>query len=158
MSKRPHWNEEDIQALEHVGSYAEMFALAHSILKRIPGPVAQVCGPISTGGKNSIPENLANLKKAIDHLTEKGHNIFDQTPFEGPIVRMKILPHEDQYPYALLDDFYLPIFKTGVVKKLFFLPGWEKSTGAKWEYEQGKQLNIEIEHLPTDWENASSLQ
>ncbi len=47
----------------------------------------------------------------------------------------------------LLEEFYLPMFKSGLIKILCFLPGWQNSIGATWEHEQAKKLGIPIIYL-----------
>lgn len=133
--------------LDKASSHKDLFKIAEKILKCMPSPIGQVCGPISTGGAGSIEENLKRFEVAIARLQNTGLNIFDQMPFEKPMHRIISQKIDGKYDKSILDDFYLPIFESGMVKKLYFLPDWESSTGAKWEHEQAKRLGIEIEYL-----------
>jgi len=104
-------------------------------------PIAMVCGPISTGGKGSRKENLKVFSRAIDRISVDGLLVFSQMPFENDMERIFKSSPELQGT-RLLEEFYLPIFKSGLIKLLCFLPGWENSIGATWEYEQAKTLSI----------------
>lgn len=146
-----YWKDGHYKELEKVKTFKEMLKIAFDILESMPKPITQVCGPISTGGKGSIEENLKMFPKAAEWLSLKGHNIFSQAPFESPIERVKY--NYSGYPYALLEEFYRPIFESKMINTFAFLPGWQSSTGAKWEHDQAKKLGIKILYLPDDWEN-----
>lgn len=146
---REYWEEKDLLELEQAESVGAMLAIAFRVLKRMPQPIGQVCGPISTGGRGSLLENLIAFNETIVELQAQGAIIFDQMPFEEPIQRVKAGLPLDRYPTILLDEFYLPIFETGMVKKVYFMPDWESSYGARWEHEQAQRLGIEIVYLET---------
>lgn len=146
-----YWKDDHYKELEKVKTFKEMLKIAFDILESMPKPITQVCGPISTGGKGSIEENLKMFPKAAEWLSRKGYNVFSQTPFESPIERVK--HNYSGYPYALLEEFYQPIFESKMINTFAFLPGWQLSTGAKWEHEQAEKLGIKILYLPEDWES-----
>lgn len=127
--------------LQQSESFDDLLKVAMMILTTTHEPLAMVSGPISTGGKGSIEANILAMQEYIEELEQSGEIIFDQTPFEEPIQRLK--NKEAAYDYELLNDFYLPIFESGHIKKMFFMQDWESSTGAKWEYEQMIRLHIE---------------
>ncbi len=143
---RQYWTEDDLLKLEQAESYREMFDIALLVLKRMPQPVGQVCGPISTGGRGSLVANLVAFNETIILLQSEGKHIFDQMLFEVPMskIKSKIV---GKYDESLLTDFYLPIFESGLVKKFYFLPDWQSSHGANWEHKQAQRLGIEIEYL-----------
>jgi len=144
-----YWTVGDCLAVDLAQTYHDLFVVAIEVLKTIPQPVVQFCGPISTGGKGSIDANLAELDRAILSFASKGVYIFDQIPFEEPMQRIK--PKSDGYNYDLLNQFYLPLSQSGLIKKFIFLPGWESSEGARWEDKQAEKLAIKREYLPDDW-------
>lgn len=146
-STRQYWTDEDILLLEQAESTEHMLDIALRVLHRMPEPIGQVCGPISTGGRGSIVENLIAFNETILFLQSEGRIIFNQMPFEAPMQRIKTTLPPGEYATALLTDFYLPIFTSGLIKKLYFMPDWESSKGAKWEHDQAKQLGIEIEYI-----------
>jgi len=61
--------------------------------------------------------------------------------------RIKSQREYDNYDELLLTDFYLPIFESRLVHKLYFLPDWESSTGASWEHKQAIRIGLEIEYI-----------
>jgi len=145
-----YWKDGHYKELEKVETFKEMLKIALDILESMPKPITQVCGPISTGGKGSIEGNLKIFPIAAEWLMQRNHNVFLYTPFESPIQRLKY--DYAGYPYALLEEFYRPIFESKMINIFAFLPDWQSSTGAKWEHEQAEKLGIEILYLPEDWE------
>lgn len=91
------------------------------------------------------------FKQAIEYLCYK-YLVFNQLPFEEKFQKMLKGRRESGYPHDLLEEFYLPIFQSGKIKILFFLPGWEKSTGASWEHEKGMQFKIPIRYLDANFQ------
>ncbi|MDP3900783.1 MAG: hypothetical protein Q8Q38_00355 [bacterium] len=152
--KYAFWTPQDFELLRRAESYENMLEIVWPLLKRIPGPALQVCGPISTGGKGSRKANFAEFDRAISFLAQRHKNVFDQRPFEIPIQRIKMKENLG-YPQGVLDEFLLPLFKSGSIGSLYFLPGWETSRGSAWEHEQGSKLGIEITYLP---ENFADLE
>lgn len=144
-----YWQQEYFDRLETSLTYKELFIIAKDVLKRMPPPVGQVCGPISTGGANSIEKNLKRFEEAVATLQQQGIEIFNQVPSEIPMQQIKSTRARefDSYDDTLLDDFYLPIFESKLVHKLYFLPDWESSIGAKWEHEQALRLGLKIEYM-----------
>lgn len=150
MATYHHWTDNHLSKLDVLKTYAELREVALEFLRELPKPIVQVCGPITTGGRGSIEENMKAFGDAIGYLSTQGKTVFDQRPFEIPMQRIKMQAEQDGYPFDLLEEFYLPIFESKLIDELFFLPDWESSTGAKWEHEQAKRLGIKISYLPND--------
>ena len=142
-----YYQPEDFKKLELVVSFSELFPIAEEIIKRLPPPISQVCGPISTGGLGSIEKNMQRLEETVEHLHRSGLTVFNQVPFESPMNRILAAKKSDGYDHSLLTDFYLPLFESGLVHVLHFLPDWQSSTGASWEHEQAKRLGLKIIYL-----------
>lgn len=142
-----YWEREHFDRLETSLTYKELFVVAKDVLQRMPPPVAQVCGPISTGGAGSVEKNLKRFEEAIAILQQQSIEIFNQVPFEIPMQQIKSAREFDSYDDTLLNDFYLLIFESKLVHKLYFLPDWESSVGAKWEHEQALRLGLSIEYM-----------
>lgn len=146
-STRQYWAEEDFISLQEAQTIQEVFEVAQNIISRMPDGLAQVCGPITSGGKGSVEENLKELDKTIDRLQEQGVHIFDQMPFEQPFRKIAYRKTSTEHHDDVLNHFYEPIFKLGKIKTFYFLQGWESSKGANWEYQKAKELGIEIKFL-----------
>ena len=141
-----YYTREDYVSIEKAESFTDLTVIALRIIQRIPQPVSMACGPIATGGKRNIEENLEVFKETIQTLVDNGENIFSQIPFEGAMQRIKQNP-QYQGAMQLLEEFYFPIFKSGLVKKMNFIKGWEGSFGATWEHGIAVELGIEIFYL-----------
>lgn len=148
MRNHKYWKPEDIAALETANSFAELSEIALRVLKRMPKPIGQVCGPISSGGLGSIEANLKRFDQTIEELINHGNKIFDQVPFEKYIFRLIETGRGTRDQNQLLEQFYLPILESGLIDIMYFLPGWESSNGARWEHAQAKRLGIKIVYLP----------
>jgi len=145
---KQYWKEKDWQDLESSLSVKDLYTIAERIISRMPKPFVGVCGPIATGGLGSFEKNINFFNQKIKELQSKGFVVFDQMPFEEPMQRIK---SEDlkkgDYQNDILNDFYLPIFKSGLVSQFYFIPGWESSFGANWEHKLAQELGIEIVYL-----------
>lgn len=146
-----YWTSYDHKALREAKDFVDLFHVAQKVIDQIPNPTVAVSGPISTGGKGSIKENLYFLSASINLLHNKGFNVFDQTPFEEAMKRLREEWGGEGYCMPLLEDFYKPIFESGNIQTMYFLPDWESSFGAKWEYNQCKRLGIEILYFSKEW-------
>lgn len=141
----------DVKNIKDAETFYELVIVGLRILNRMEGPITQVCGPISTGGNNSVEENLNILAKAIEFLTKKGINVFNQLPFERSFDKIMRNYKTSGYDTPILEEFYGPIFESGKIKNVYFLPNWRKSVGARWEYNYARKLEIKTIILPEDW-------
>ena len=148
-----HYTKEHLQKIKECRSYEDMKNVALDMLDKMPKPIVQVCGPISSGGKGTIQKNIEMLEYAMQKLMEQGVNVFNQAPFEEPMQRIKAgnNKNSEESNQELLDKFYLPVFKSGLINTLYFLPGWQSSFGARWERIQAERLGMEIIDLPKDF-------
>lgn len=123
----------------------ELRDIAIRVIEKLKQPVGMVCGPLTNGGLGSFERNLTLMKIAIQKLQARGLSIFDQTPFQEPMIRMirEGRATEDDF----LQKFYLPLFELKLIRTLHFLPQWESSYGARWEHAQAPRFNLALEHL-----------
>lgn len=148
--ERKYWTKKNLSDLENARTYSDLGKVAFDVLGSMPQPIGQVCGPISTGGVCSIEENLKIFDRTIMKLTEEGNAIFDQMPFQyqmGKLRAKSALP-QNETNTLLLENFYLPIFQSGIVRKFFFIHGWKSSYGARWEHERAGEFGASISYLP----------
>ena len=148
-----YYNKEHLQKIAECKDYEDMVTVALEILRDIPKPLVQVCGPVSTGGKGSIEKNLLRLENAMLKLVAQGINVFDQASFEEPMqkIRQESSKTSDESNLELLERFYKPLFESGLINTLYFLPDWQSSFGARWERKQAEQLGMNIIDLPDDF-------
>lgn len=142
----PYWTPFDFFDLRNSTTFEALFVVAYSVLLRMPQPISMVCGPISSGGLGSKEKNLEVFRKTIKTLSDKGIIVFSQMPFEEPMWKIQKTPYYRGGCHTL-EGFYLPIFESGFIKRLYFIRGWESSLGATWEHAQAKRLGIEIVYL-----------
>lgn len=145
--KYQNWTDLEVSEIDKTINCEQMLRIALKKLEKLPRPIVQVCGPITTGGKGSIEANIKEFDIAINRLANEGKIVFDQRPFEIPMQRIRESMKDVIYAHELLNDFYLPIFESGLIDELYFLEGWEKSTGAKWEHNKAQELKIKISYF-----------
>ncbi|MEK7567042.1 MAG: hypothetical protein AAB527_02840 [Patescibacteria group bacterium] len=139
-----YWTGDDIIEVEEAKDFTRLAQIALKVIGRIPDPIVQVCGPITSGGFASVELNLKVFEMAIDSLERKGFNVFDQMPLENAMARIQKENYTDpdKARVDILNQVYLPIFESGRIKMLAMLPGWQDSIGAVWERDQGIRLGI----------------
>ena len=141
-----YYTPDRILAIKESLDYQDLLLVALDVLEDIDDdypsrPIIQVCGPISTGGTGSRVKNLEIFSRVIERVVSDGLVVFNQMPFEDAMGKI-FNSSPDMQGTKLLEEFYLPIFKTNLISMLLFLPGWQNSVGASWEYNQGKKLEI----------------
>ena len=148
-----YWKFHNMLELKSAGNYSDLREIALDVLQRMPQPVGEVCGPISSGGKGSIEENMKYFNETILKLIQQGYSIFNQMPFEIPMQKLKEksgLSKEDANR-KLLEEFYYPIFDSKLIKIVYFMHNWKTSHGARIERERAIQRNIKIIDLPKNF-------
>ncbi|MEK7192152.1 MAG: hypothetical protein AAB646_01390 [Patescibacteria group bacterium] len=151
MPANQYWRKKDQEDVKKAKTYSQLVKIAFRILKRMPQPIGQVCGPITSGGFGSLKKNLKVFQSVIDRLQKEGKTIFDQLPFENALHRLyRSSGHKDPGK-QLLEEFYFPIFVSGLVKHLYFMPNWATSNGATWEFHTANHLGIPLEVLALDY-------
>ncbi len=137
-----YWTSVDFEKLSKAHTMAELLVIALSILDRMPQPVVMISGPITTGGHGSLEENLRSFANAVRLVRVSGKTVFNQLPFEDKFME---LSKKANMPYftPILDDFFLPILKSGKIKQVVFMKDWQSSTGARWEYTVAGELGVD---------------
>lgn len=134
------WTAAQIAQVNALQSNQAMAEFAIAMLATMPQPICQVCGPITTGGRGSFEENLKVIDCGIRYLRVQGKSVFDQQPYQATMQRLKAITPE--YHGSVLEEFYLPIFRSGYIADLYFVPGWRSSVGAQWEHARALELGI----------------
>jgi len=141
-----YWTEEVRAAADKAQDFQQLAQVALELAARLGRGIIIVCGPVSTGGRGSIPENLRVLNDAVHSFIENGELVFDQTPFEDVIKRLRA-ELKDQNGLRTLEEFYHPLISSDYVTEMRFLPDWQSSEGAKWEHRLGQSLGKQITYL-----------
>lgn len=144
--------KKDLGVIASSNSFEEIVLAAEAILARLPKPIGQVCGPISTGNNLSPAENLENIHRAVTLFQRGGLTIFSQIPFERAFDKI-LGDYHSGYDTPILQEFYHPLFRRKLIDYLIFLPGWDRSVGAQWEYDCAKKLGVTTIILSDNWEN-----
>ncbi len=156
MKKLPaFWTKRDVREARRAKTFAGLSVIALRVVERQykeacevgSGHVAIVSGTISNGGTlpiRKIRRNLRIFKRKIKELRALGIQVWDQMPFEEHLFRIRKLEGKKHDPEDLLVGFYLPIFSSGRVTLVFFLPNWRSSHGARWEKKMAKRYSIPV--------------
>lgn len=150
-----YFTQHDHAEIAAADTYESLRDIALSVLHRMPKGVSMVCGPISTGGLGSIEMNLVRFSGAIELLAGCNVNVFTQMPFEEAMRRIRGsgLPYKNGL--TLLETFYYPIFSSGRVERLCFLPDWKSSLGTQWEHDRAEELKLTRVYFQENFESCS---
>lgn len=146
MNNNHFWTERDLVRINEATQLSQVLEVCLTVIGRIPIPVAMVSGPITTGGFGSLEKNLKVFGAVIDELTKRGHHVFSQMPAEGFMVQLWRnwqVDGQESYCWPLLDNFYRPLFRSRKIHTMFFIPGWDQSVGASWEYDECGKVGIQ---------------
>jgi len=151
-ARKALWSPKSFIALDGAESFSDLVPVAIDILECFEEPVTIVSGPISTGGLGTRERNMAVFRAVIQRLQSQNRSVFDQTPFENVLFRIsrewfRQNPGE-VYCMPILEDFYEPIFSSGLISRIAFIWGWQSSFGARWERIKAIEIGLEIDDLP----------
>lgn len=152
--KCPHWTEADYAAASNAKSFEELGHVGVAIQRRMPRPLHQVCGPISTGGAGCREKNSKVFLASIQLLASHGLSVFNQMPLQDGMGKLEAewrLGNGDGYCMPILEGTYRTLFGARLVSVGYFLPGWESSTGTRWERKLLTSLDIEVREFPASW-------
>lgn len=113
--------------------------------------VGLTSGPISTGGEGSLPANMRVFKETIAGLERLRVPLFNQLPFESHMWRIAQRLGDRFDAKALMDGFYLPLFESRRIGTLYFIHGWESSSGASQEHVWTLEREIPRYYLPKNF-------
>lgn len=149
-----HWTREELAVLEAAATLREVAEIALGHLYRLQSygrPIVQICGPMTTGGLGSLSANMRRFECAIAGAAGAGHLVFDQIPLQAAIIRITDHHNSTEYNVDILEVLYAPIFGSGCINTVFFIPGSETSRGATWERRKVMGLGIEVFECPLPW-------
>lgn len=138
-------SKDELGRMASASCYAELRDVGLEILKRAGSPVVMVCGPITTGGLGDWRANMKRFAQYIKIVSDEGFTVFNQLVFEDGLWRVR--KYNGKSDDILLREFYLPLFQSGIIEALHFIPGWLTSYGTRWEHNQALELGLEIRYL-----------
>ena len=136
---------EDFGWMVQARCYSDLRDVGLRILTRAGPPVTMVCGPITTGGLGYWKANMERFARCIRTVSGNGFWVFNQLVFEDTLWRIR--KYNGKSDDTLLQEFYLPLFQSGIMKSLHFISGWPTSYGTRWEHKQALKLGLEIKYL-----------
>ncbi|MFC1521642.1 DUF4406 domain-containing protein [Elusimicrobiota bacterium] len=108
---------------------------------RDPSRTCYLSGPISPANGKSISENIGNLKYYARKLDAAGeYDTVINPSSAGDLERMGYTGEDALWVW-------LGLLKSGLVKIIAMVPGWERSKGAAAEHAQAKEQELEIIYL-----------
>lgn len=129
---------------------AEQLTLLLKILRSRPlNRIGYVAGILTSDGPDQIPENI----KHLEIFTEEIRKMCDFPIFSTVDVfgRTNLWNQFEKEPSQSWIDFWRKIISSGLVTDLFLTPGWERSKGAKDEFETAKTNNLKIHQVSEDF-------
>jgi hypothetical protein len=107
-------------------------------------PRTMVLGPISHDDPSVVTQNLDALTLQAQRLSNAGLVVVDIASYYD-ITKRLIRSHKIAgYPFVLLEEFTLPLIRSGLFGTLHFRSPFDHSVGTKREYEEAELYRIEI--------------
>lgn len=159
---------EDIEDIRRAGTFADSTRVAITALERLcerkgkeereAVPIGIITGPMHAvpGGESPAEKRQAMLRTAEFLSGRFDVRIFNYFPPRKRIVQ--ILEHafgdswrnEDNLT-LLFRVFYEPILETGLIRKVFFMPGWETSPVSRSIWAFANKNRIEAKFIPREF-------
>ncbi len=92
------------------------------------GLVHMICGPLFCGGYGCVMKNRLLLVHATLVAEERGWTVFNPIPFQRAWINRAKNKQSETCAKMMWDKLHMPIFKSGLVKCVPFLPFWETSS------------------------------
>lgn len=148
----PYFTKDVEKMVGNIWTFSELGKLNFELvikMSKVEKWIGMVSGPISTGGVGHVEGNLEVFQRTIDVLQAEGLPIYDQLPFERHMWR--IAKAKNSSDDELLNEFYAPLLESGIIKRLYFIDGWESSYGATREHEIAISCYIPRIYLQRDF-------
>ena len=150
---------EDIEYIRTAITLGQLARKAIEILGRMPKPIRWVAGPL-TSGTRPPSENRERLHRTILQYKVRGTTTFNYLPFERRA--KEILKWETSRGMELTkrqrlktqerlrDEFYAPIFASGLIGELRIMPGSDASLNVQWMKGYAKAKGINVKEIPPE--------
>lgn len=148
-------------ALRRATTYEHLYAVGSQVLAGMQArygdgkTVVLICGPMTTGGLGDLERNMRLFRSAINVFYGHRYATTDEVPFsqipcQDGIKTVSKFDPTAPYDERILTDFYRRLFQLQIIKRFYFLRGWQGSRGACAEMRYAKELSIETRDYPSD--------
>ncbi|MCU0660159.1 MAG: hypothetical protein MUD00_00900 [Candidatus Pacebacteria bacterium] len=121
--------------------YTRLHDTALANMHALGGSFVMVSGVLGVD-TDEFEHNLSVMKNMIAELEADGHQVFDQTPY------LDIYHDNAPREYAAkFEIFYKGVIQSGLITKLYVLPGFEHSLGVRSEIQYAEDKEIEVEYV-----------
>jgi len=145
--------------MNEASSLKDLVPAAKLILSQMKDPI-MIIGPMTTGGKENMDDNFCFHDAAVTEAILRGQEVFYQSWFKDPMIRVITDFWERRESEAgrhktsreIIFQFYLPVFKLGIIKSLWRLPDWNSSVGTILECDVATSLGQPaLDDYPVAW-------
>lgn len=141
-----YYSPRDLEYIHGARTFEAMLNVALTVLKKMPRPVALLCGPISSGGFGSFEENVRVFENMITLLEREDKVVFTQVPLELQLQAIKKTLYFGGEGH-LFTALYLPIIKSRMIGEMIFLPTWRTSAISRWQHREARRIRMPVTHL-----------
>lgn len=114
-------------------------------IEQMRQPVVRVCGPLTSGGPDNYENNARRLASAEKVLQSRGMTVWTFGEAEEEIFG------KNYDPDNIITYFHKPVFESGLIKEVYFLPRWNESNGAVQERKIADEAGLIIKEFPEEW-------
>jgi len=133
----------DYEKYGAVASFRELHEATREMLLEADGVKTTVLGPVTSDDPETMEYNLDALRYKARRLSSKW-TVLDLTSFQKIIVDLIKRSGVKGYPYVILEEFTIPLIKSGVFKTLFVRENYKDSVGTSLEHDIALSCDIRI--------------
>lgn len=127
----------------NVENFRELYDVTLNMLNEVGGIKTMVLGPVTSDHSETQKEILKALRYKAKRLSGKW-TVLDLPSFQQVIVDLIKRSGIKGYPHVILEEFTIPLIKSGIFKTIFMRLGYEKSIGATIEHDMALANEIQI--------------
>jgi len=129
-------------------SFRELYEIALQLLECAPGRKTMVIGPVTADTEEEKQQNLLRIQEHSKRLVQEGWVVFDLTSFQSAIQYLVERFGITGYPHEILEEFTLPLIRSGIFSEVHALEQYITSYGATREHNTALEENIPIVYIP----------
>lgn len=128
-----------------VTRFSELYDVTMEMMAGVDGQKTTVLGPIISDIPEELQHNLDTLHYKAERLS-KDWTVLDLSSFRS-IISFLLKKDEvsvQKYPHVILENFTLPLLKSGIFKTIFMRKNHEKSFSAQIEHDYALGNDIQV--------------